>query len=148
MIKKTIYLLLFFPILFFSQSKADAILGKWMATDKSVKVEIYKVNNDYRAKILWFNDKLGSGKPMNSRHDTANPNPKLRSRKIIGMEILSDLEYNAKKNMWENGKIYDAYYGRTWDSAGWLLPDGKLKVRGFWKIQMIGKSLYFYRVNN
>lgn len=148
MIKNIIYLFLFFPLFFFSQSKADAILGKWMCTDKSVKVEIYKVNNDYRAKILWFNDKLGSGKPMNSRHDTANPNPKLRSRKIIGMEILSDLEYNAKKNMWENGKIYDAYYGRTWDSAGWLLPDGKLKVRGFWKIQFIGKSLYFYRVNN
>lgn len=148
MLIRVIFILLFLPFIAFSQSKADAILGKWMCIDKSVKVEIYKENDEYRAKILWFNDKLGSGKPMNSRRDTSNPNPKLRNRKIIGMEILKDLEYNTKKNCWENGKIYDAYYGRTWDSVGWILPNEKLKVRGFWKLQMIGKNLYFYRVNN
>ncbi len=131
---------------FNAQSKADQILGDWISTDKSVAVKVFKIHDEYEAKIIWFNEKLGSKKPMHERYDTENPNPQLRSRKIIGMEILNGLHYNPKSDTWENGKIYDASSGRTWDSAIDMMANGTLKVRGFWKFKWIGKTMTFKRL--
>ncbi len=142
-----LFLLISFSCLGKAQVNENSVLGKWMATDKSVMVEISKNKQNYSAKIIWFDDRLGSGKPMHSRHDTANPNPALRNRKILGMDVLTGMIFNSKEKRWENGKIYDAYHGRTWDSSAEILPDGKLKVRGFWKLEWIGKSMFFYKVS-
>lgn len=128
---------------FNAQSKADLILGNWMATDNSVLVNVFKSGDDYNAKVLWFDKNLGSGKPIHERRDVANPDPALRNRKIIGMEILHGLHYNEKNNSWEQGKIYDGSSGRTWDSSVTVEKDGTLKVRGYWKFKWIGKSMSF-----
>ena len=145
------FFLIAFSFIFFNmsgQTKADFVLGSWLATDKSVAVEVYKINDEFLAKVLWFNQKLGSGKPMQMRYDTENPNPALRKRKILGMEILEGLRYNAHNHSWENGKIYDATSGRYWDSSASLTKDGTLKVRGFWKFKWIGKSMTFKKISN
>lgn len=145
-IKKIIFILFFAFVQVNAQANSDKILGNWLATDNSVSVKVYKVDNDYRAKILWFDDQLGSKIPMNSQLDTENPNPSLRKRKIIGMEILEGLQYNAKQNSWEKGRIYDASSGRHWDSAATIDKNGNLKVRGFWKFKWIGKSMSFKKI--
>lgn len=146
MLKKyyIITILLFFTSIC-AQNKNE-ILGNWMATDNSVMVQVFTVNKEYRAKVLWFDERLGSGKPMNLRTDTANPNPNLRKRKIIGMEILHGLRYDSTSRTWENGKIYDGSSGRTWDSAASFTDNGILKVRGYWKFKWIGKTMYFSKV--
>lgn len=149
MLIKNLTLILYFC--FFNlgaQSKSDAVLGKWLATDQSVAVEVYKQSGQYRAKVIWFDEKLGTGKPMHTRTDFENPDPKLRNRKILGMEVLEGLVYNPKKNEWEHGKIYDASSGRFWDSAAHITGQGLLKVRGYWKFKWIGKSLTFKRTNH
>lgn len=128
------------------QTKKDDILGKWMATDRSVSVNVYKENNAYRAKILWYDQSLGSGKPIHASTDAHNPNPNLRHRKVIGMEILNSLVYNAETQRWEKGKIYDASSGRTWDANVEMKGEDHLCVRGFWKWTWIGKSLCFNRM--
>lgn len=138
--------IIFFLFLFhcvIGQTKMEDILGKWMATDKSVSVLVYKEGKLIKAKVLWFDEKLGNGQPINSRVDSRNPDPKLRNRKLIGMDILENLYFNADKKRWENGKIYDASSGRTWDSYAEIKEDGQLIVRGFWKWQWIGKTLHF-----
>lgn len=144
---KTISLfLVFFSTQIFAQTKKDDVLGKWISTDKSVAVQVYRQGNDFKAKVIWFDECLGSGTPMNSRHDTHNPDEKLRTRKVIGMDILNGLNFNSANQRWENGKIYDASSGRTWDTFAEINNDGKLYVRGFWKFSWIGKSLYFTRI--
>lgn len=148
MIQKTLFLIFCLAFAGFeAQSRADALLGKWLSTDKNVAVEIFKKDGDYRAKVLWFDDTLGSGKPLHQRHDTENPDPQLRKRKILGMNILEGLQYNSKMHSWENGKIYDASSGRYWDSAASITANGLLKVRGFWKYKWIGKSMTFTKTN-
>ena len=143
-------ILFIFLFLFFGKVSAinpDDLLGTWMSTDNSVKVEVYKVNNQFKAKVLWFNHLLSESKtPMHLSLDTNNPNPALRNRKILGMEILDGLRYDAQKNEWVNGKIYDASSGRYWSSCAKLLQNGILKVRGFWKVEWIGKSISFKKV--
>ena len=54
-------ILFIFLFLFFGKVSAinpDDLLGTWMSTDNSVKVEVYKVNNQFKAKVLWFNHLL------------------------------------------------------------------------------------------
>jgi uncharacterized protein (DUF2147 family) len=144
---KTISLfLVLFSTQIFAQTNKDDVLGKWISTDKSVAVQVYRQGNDFKAKVIWFDERLGSGTPMNSRHDTHNPDEKLRTRKVIGMDILNGLNFNSANQRWENGKIYDASSGRTWDTFAEINDDGKLYVRGFWKFSWIGKSLYFTRI--
>lgn len=144
---KTISLfLVLFSTQIFAQTKKDDVLGKWISTDKSVAVQVYRQGNDFKAKVIWFDERLGSGTPMNSWHDTHNPDEKLRTRKVIGMDILNGLNFNSANQRWESGKIYDASSGRTWDALGEINSEGKLCVRGFWKFSWIGKSLYFTRI--
>ena len=59
--------------------------------DNTVSVKVYKYNKEYRAKVVWFDERLGSGKPMNLRRDTQNLDPELQKRKVIGLEILEGL---------------------------------------------------------
>lgn len=148
MLAKNLILIFYFCFLNFNaQSKADHVLGKWLATDNSVAVEVYKQKGEYKAKVVWFDDSRGNGTPMHTRRDSHNPNPHLQKRKIIGMEILDGLVYNHKNHIWENGKIYDASSGRLWDSTVHL-EDGMLKVRGFWKFKWIGKTMTLKKTNH
>ena len=140
-------LFLGFSLIFFAQTGGDLVIGHWLATDNSVAVTVFKDNGEYRAKGLWFDDRLGSGVPMEKRRDTDNPDQKLRTRKIIGMEILEGLKYDPRTNSWENGRIYDATSGRHWDSSATIKND-IMKVRGFWKFKWIGKSISFRKINN
>ena len=141
--------ILFFLLLFYTtpaQNRIDDILGKWMASDQSVSVYVYKEGKNFKAKVLWFDERLGNGKPMNSRIDSHNPDSSLRNRKLIGMDILNNLIFNSEKQRWENGKIYDASSGRTWDSYVEIKDNSQMCVRGYWKWPWIGKTLYFSKM--
>src|ERR1700749_3150200 len=72
---------------------ADHVCGRWMAEEKNLIVEIYKSGDQFKAKIVWFRD--DPSKPMEEWRDSHNPDPKLRSRKILGMELMHDLKNDA-----------------------------------------------------
>ena len=123
----------------------DRIVGKWMSEEKNVMVQVYKNGDKYAAKLIWFDDSDDRSKPMNTRVDYKNPDPALRNRKLIGMEVVDNLEYNPSTNSWENGMIYDAKSGRTWSSAASITSKGVLKVTGYWHFKFLGKSMIFDR---
>lgn len=123
----------------------DAIIGKWMTVDNNLEVQVYRQENDFRAKVIWFKIE-DTTRPMNTRTDDMNPNPKLRSRKWLGMEVLRNLKYNAADNEWTNGVIYDAKHGKEWDSVVWINKNGLLKVKGYWVFRWISETLTFKRV--
>ena len=124
---------------------ADAIIGKWMTIDHDLEVEVYKDGNNFRAKVIWFKIE-DTTRPMNTRTDKKNPNPALRSRKWLGMEVLRNLQYNAEDNEWEHGIIYDAKHGKEWNAVVWIDDAGLLKVKGYWVFRWISETLTFKRV--
>jgi uncharacterized protein (DUF2147 family) len=124
--------------------ESDRICGKWVSADKKLIVEVYKSGGAYGARIVWFND--DPSKPMNEWRDKHNPNPALRNRRILGMEILSGLKYDSDSHSWEGGKIYDAQHGRQWDAAGYIDRDGTLKVKGYWHFKLFGRTMDFTRI--
>jgi uncharacterized protein (DUF2147 family) len=125
----------------------DAIVGKWMSTKKNVKVEVYKVNDEFKAKVIWFDDKDDKSRPMQNRRDLKNPNPELRNNKILGMNVLKNLKFNPESNRWEDGIIYDANSGRQFSSVVYFNDDGLLEVKGYWKFEFISQTLEFTKAD-
>ena len=96
-------------ILAYSQTNADDILGKWKDCQNRATFEVYKIDNQYFAKII------GLTKPTNEKGeellDRNNPDKKLRNNKIVGLDILTGLIFNSKENYWEGGTAYDPEMG-------------------------------------
>jgi uncharacterized protein (DUF2147 family) len=129
-----------------SQGSGDAIVGKWMTIEGNLRVEVYKQNDDFKAKVIWFKDTDDKSRPMNERMDEKNPDKALRSRKWIGMEVLINLRYYPDDDDWDNGKIYDPNTGRQWSSEAWMTKDNQLKVTGYWLFKFISQTKTFIRI--
>ena len=100
---------------------SQEIVGKWFTEAGDAKVEIYEANGKLNGKIVW----LQKGPDTK---DTHNTDEKLRSRKLMGVNILSGL--TKKNEKWEGGRIYNPKNGKNYKCSIW--PEGdKLKVRGY-----------------
>lgn len=127
-----------------AQNNPDAILGKWMTEKKNCIVEVYKAGNEYKAKVIWFDVK--GKKPMDQWEDEKNPNPQLRHQKLLGMEVVNHLKYDASSGEWVDGVIYDATTGKKWDSVAWLTKSNQLKVKGYWVFKFLSQTRTFVRI--
>jgi uncharacterized protein (DUF2147 family) len=125
---------------------ADNITGLWMNTDNNLEVEIFKYGCEYKARVVWFDGSDDKNIQLALRCDVKNPDEQLRARKVIGMEVMHGLVYSPDNDDWEDGSIYDASSGRTWNANALLTPNGELKVRGYWHFQLIGRNIFFKRV--
>jgi len=100
---------------------AQDIMGKWVTEAGDAQVEIYEQNGKVNGKIVW----LAKGPDTKDVH---NSDEKLRSRKLMGVNILSGL--SKKKDKWEGGRIYNPKNGKNYKCSVWV--EGKeLKVRGY-----------------
>jgi uncharacterized protein (DUF2147 family) len=126
---------------------ANYICGKWMSTTKDYMVLVYKDGNSFKGKTLWFKN-TDNTKAMDEWTDKHNPDPSLRSRKLIGLVVLNGMTYSPSSNTWENGKIYDAKSGHEYSASVQITKAGLLKVTGYWGFKFIGRSLTFNRVVN
>ncbi len=143
--KKIITALLFsiISLISFAQNNPDAILGKWITTTENCVIEVYKQAGEFKAKILWFQE---GKKAINEYTDEKNPDPALRTRKVLGMDVVHGLHYDADEKQWVDGQIYDATSGKEWDSVVWLTSDNLLKVKGYWLFKFLSKTKTFKRV--
>lgn len=146
--KISIFILISFYAVMISpaQGNPNAIIGKWMSTDNKLEVEVFKQDNVYKAKVIWFDDADDRSIPLNQRGDGKNLDKALRTRKVIGMEVMNGLQYSAGDNEWQEGRIYDASTGKDWNAKAWLTKDGLLKVRAFWHFEVFGENISFKKV--
>lgn len=146
--QKFVYLFIaaFCSLTLHAQKNPDAIVGKWMSTDDNLEVEVYKNGSQFKAKVVWFDDSDDKTKPWNTRTDEKNPKKELRSRKIVGMEVLSSLTYDEDDDEWVDGVIYDSKSGKEWSSKVWITKNKQLKVRGYWLVSLFGETMTFKKV--
>ena len=128
---KSLLCLLFLAVGFscFAQ-KADDIVGYYYSVDPFSKEGsqnyIYKAaDGTYEGMVTWV----------------SNPEKK----KFLGYVFLKGLKYNAEKKEWQNGEL--TYPGKkgTYKTYMSFEPDGKLKVRGYWGVSLLGKTVYWPR---
>jgi len=124
---------------------SDSILGRWRDVSGKVEIEIYKKKEKYHGKILWLkesnyreNDSKGmAGKP---RIDRENPNPSLRNRPLLNMDLFWDCVFTEHKK-WENGLLYDPLKGNTYRCSISMDTPDKLRVRGYIGVEIMGRTI-------
>ena len=140
-------LFLAFLILFGLQSfgQADKIVSYWLTQDGDSQVKIYKSSDGkYFGQIKWLKNPMEEGKPKLDKH---NPNDKLKSRPIFDLLILSGFKYDAKKNQWVDGTIYDPKSGKTYSCFMWFEDKNEnvLHVKGYIGLSFIGRQVEWTR---
>ncbi|MBM4404287.1 MAG: DUF2147 domain-containing protein [Candidatus Cloacimonetes bacterium] len=141
--KKTVLIILsitlLLPLCLISQTnEGDRILGVWFNGGKTSKIEIFRTTaGNYAGRIVWLKEPNDAkGKP---KVDHKNPNDALQSRPLIGLVIVTGLEYKGKSN-YGGGKIYDPKSGNTYSSKGELVDHNTLKLRGYIGVSLIGRT--------
>jgi uncharacterized protein (DUF2147 family) len=133
-----VFLMLFcllFSSVLFARVKGDKekILGYWMNDKRDIIIYIYEdIHRFFHGKIVWMQDSMDEYGSL--RRDVMNNNARLRSRKLIGTNILYDYRYDADEKEWENGKIYNFENGNTYRGKMYINENGELRVRGHWWI--------------
>ena len=121
---------------------AQDVVGKWKLEDGTAIVEVYKSGDAYNGKIVWLEKPTeADGSPA---ADNNNPDKALRSRKLIGLNMLSGLKKNGGE--YTGGTIYDPGNGKTYNCSMKVEGD-VLKVRGSLdKKGLLGRTMDWYRV--
>lgn len=99
------------------------VYGAWLTEKQNSIVVISQCNETPCGEIVWINDPDAA-----SLTDTENPDETLRTRPLIGLQMLYGFE--ARKDQWKKGRIYDPEAGKTYGSRLRRLEDGTLQVKG------------------
>jgi uncharacterized protein (DUF2147 family) len=143
--KKTIlftFLSLFFNVLVAQTVNADAVVGTWLTASGKAIVEIYKEGNKYNGKIVWL--KIPNNEEGKPKVDKNNPDKIKQTVPLLGLNMLKGFVF--KKNEWSDGTIYDPENGKTY-SCFIKYRDGKLDLRGYLGISLIGRTQTWYKAD-
>ena len=132
----------------------DTILGLW-ATDPDggggqAHIGIYAVGDLYSGKIVWLEEPLYTagdedGEEGEPKVDKNNSDPALQSRPIMGLQLMKGFKFDGK-GTWKKGTIYDPDNGKTYKCKVRIGDDGKLNVRGYIGVSMLGRTSLWTRV--
>jgi uncharacterized protein (DUF2147 family) len=127
--------------------KATDISGIWWNDEKTSKIEVVEENGVFSGTIVYMApEKFENGQPP---RDEKNPDPALRERSVMGLQILNGLKYNVKDKEWQDGRIYDPKSGKTYDCYAWFENSTyKLFLKGYVVgIKWLGKSTEWTRAS-
>ena len=110
----------------FSQTRADDVIGYYLAYDPGngdkAQMEVYKTaEGKYEVRVVWVENQ------SNSRQ--------------IGRVQIRNLTYDTRSNSWKDGKVM--YGGREYSMTVSFANDGRLRVRGYLGISMLGRTQYW-----
>ena len=110
----------------FSQTRADDIVGYYFAydprTNERNQMEIFRLaNGTYDAKVVWVENKSLSHQ--------------------IGRTPVRNLSFDPKNDDWRNGKV--TVNGKDYSMMANFTDDGRLRLRGFFGVSLLGKTVYW-----
>jgi len=115
------------------QNKADDIIGYYYCVDpfsnEASQNYIYKnPDGSFSGKIVWV------------------ANPKFKD--YINHVFLTGLKYNAKDNEWAEGTLTYPGKSGTFKTYMSFASSTQLKVRGYWGVAVLGKTMYWTKENS
>ncbi|OIR00498.1 hypothetical protein GALL_173710 [mine drainage metagenome] len=126
-----------------SPSPEEAILGKWAADDGSVKLEMFKAGQEFQAHLLYGNEVVEADN-VTFKKDTKNPDPALRSRSLENIVFITGLHWGDGE--WDGGSLYDGSSGSAYHCTV-KLEGGKMLLRGYLGISLLGQTRPFHRID-
>ena len=131
--------------------ESTAIVGQWVLPDGSAVVQIEPIEGGEYTGIVRsllrpeFSSVDGYGEPGQPRVDVNNPDEQLQGRPVLGLQIAQGLAFDG--DQW-NGKIYDPASGNTYRCRITLEANGYARVRGYVGISMLGRTMYWQRLES
>ena len=117
-------------------------IGVWKGGDATF--EMFESEGKLSARIVGLSvPKTAEGK---EKTDIYNPDPKKRSCPIIGLVFISGFT-RTSDTRWENGTVYDPKSGKTYSCFMELEGPGKIKVRGFLVVPLMGRNYFWTRAD-
>lgn len=119
-------------------------IGTWVTQGGRSRVRIFRCGDKLCGRIVWLREPaLKDGTKL---VDKLNPDPKLRDRPVVGLTVIWDFSKSDRPGRWSGGGMYHPEEGKYYKGALTLRPDGRLRVRGYRKVPIIGKTQYWTRV--
>ena len=117
-----------------AQNRAD-VIRLWKTIDdetnkpKSI-VQLYEENGKLYGKVIkLFRE---PGEEQNPVCDECDDDDPRYNKPVIGMQIITDMEWDDDDGEWEDGEILDPANGSVYDCQLWIDEDtGNLRVRGY-----------------
>ena len=112
------------------RNSPDDIIGYYYSvdpfTDEASQIYIYKnAQGKYDGVVCWVEN--------------------LAKKKFLNLVFLKELEFNEKENDWRNGIVKYPGKSGTYSMYMKFESSSKLKVRGYWGVSLLGKSMYWYK---
>lgn len=116
----------------------ELISGVWKTEDGKALIKIEVVGDSLTGTAVGGENRDG--------RDDKNPDPSLRNRPLLGINILSGFRSeNREMTKWTGGTVYDPNNGKTYSST--IEADGdSLKIRGFVGLPLFGRTVVWKRV--
>jgi uncharacterized protein (DUF2147 family) len=109
-------------------SAAPEITGRWLVEKRDAIVLVEPRGHELVGRIVWVKDR--DGIKGEERLDSKNPRPELRSRKVLGLEILTGLPLVPDKGgTHRGGRIYNPKTGKSYPVRIRMESPGRLKLR-------------------
>jgi uncharacterized protein (DUF2147 family)/peptidoglycan/LPS O-acetylase OafA/YrhL len=129
-------------------ARASNPTGLWWAEGGFAQVEIRHCGDGALCgQVVWLRhpfDEHGC-----ELRDAENPEPALRSRPVVGLEILRDLQASPDNpGEWNGGEIYDPGSGRTYGVVVEMDGADRLRLRGYLGIRLLGRTTTWVRVGS
>lgn len=134
---------LFISLFCSAQDGADAIVGVWETGNGKARIKVDKTADKFNGRIVWLREPNNEeGKP---KVDKNNPDESLRVKPLLGYSLLKDFVF-IKKDLWEEGTIYDPETGSTYSCTINMTDENTLDVRGYIGLSVFGRTDVWKRV--
>lgn len=140
--KQAIYVMILLTFISYP-IKAQGVLGKWHSIDpdtgdKESVIEIYKTGDKIYGRVIEILKEEDRDKTC------IECTGKDKDKPIQGLVIVRGLSKEGDE--WTGGKILDPKNGKLYKCYVTLEGDNKLKLRGYIGFSLIGRTEYWYRV--
>ena len=126
-----------------SPSPDADITGRWLVEKKDAIVLVEPRAASIVGRIVWAKDR--DGIKGDERLDTRNPKPELRSRKVLGLDVLTGLSSTPGEGGWyRGGRIYNPKTGKSYPVRVRRDSSDRLRLRVGSKV--LGQTTYWTRV--
>ncbi len=126
-----------------ARGAAATPVGVWYAEGGAAQVAIEPCGSELCGRVVWLRSPLDEdGCDLRDRH---NPDPTLRSRRVMGLEVLQGLTPRPN-GTWASGSVYDPATGNTYTCHLALDGNDRLRLRGYVGIPLLGRTTTWTRV--
>ena len=141
--KKICFYFLIFVFSNVLHAQSHSILGKWKTVDDETGkplsvIEIYEKHNKIYGRVIEIYN------PKNKPTKCIKCDGEDKNKPIIGLIVIKGLTW--KNNEYTNGKILDPKHGKLYKCLISFETKDKLKVRGYFGIELLGRTQYWDRV--